>query len=193
MITEDTLRKYVKSSTSYDSEHYLDAIAAAVEFLRTATGRELVVAGDTATARTYRPKTDLSALLWIHDCAEITSVVERGNTLTVLTDYIAEPLNGITAAGEARPFDRLRRASSSVWAWDDERPTVTVTARWGWAAVPQMAKNACVIAAKAYLDNRDLSFGIVGAADFGGITEREAKIVRDFITQYRGPQSWGIA
>jgi len=193
MISEPTLRTYVKSDTSYDSALYADAIAAATEFLRTATGRYITVADDTATARTYRPDTTMSPVLWIHDCAEITSVVEEGATLTPNVDYVAEPLNGITPAGESRPYDRLRRIGLRAWYWDDETPTVTVTARWGWPAIPQMAKNACVIAAKAYLDNRDLSFGIVGAADFGGITEREAKIVRDFITQYRGPQSWGIA
>jgi hypothetical protein len=193
MIDEDTLRTYVKSDTSYDSALYADAIAGAVEFLRTATGRYIAAADEVATPRSYRPDTTLSSVLRIHDCAEITSVVEQGATLTAHVDYLAEPLNGITPAGESRPYDRLLRLGMRAWYWDEERPTVTVTARWGWPAIPQMAKNACVIAAKAYLDNRDLSFGIVGAADFGGITEREAKIVRDFITQYRGPQSWGIA
>lgn len=191
-VDVDDLKKYVKSETSYDEDLYELAILAAERRLDTETGRYIAVAGATATARVYRPTNHRSTMLFIHDCVAITSVVDNGATLTADVDYIAEPLNGLSPSGEARPFDTLRRYSN-YWYWDEALPTVTVTARWGWAAIPDMAKTACVIAAKAYLDNRDLSFGIVGAAEFGGITEREAKIVNEFIRQYKNRNGMGIA
>lgn len=191
-VTNDEVRAYVKSDRTVDDLIVSDAIAAAEQFLDTSTGRQLVVAGDTASARAYRPGSVNATHLWIHDCAEITSVVEDGLTLTANTQYVAEPLNGLTAAGEARPYSALARVDR-YWYWDGPTPTVTVTARWGWTAIPDMAKTACIVAAKMYLDGRDLRSGLVGAADFGGITEREAKTVRDFISQYRGHGAWGIA
>lgn len=189
-IDTDDLKKWVKDETAYDVDLYDMAIEAAEQFLDDETGGYIAVASDTATPATFQPRTPASEYLWITNCAEITSVVENGATLTANVDYVAEPRP--KAAGVPRPYYKLRRIGAR-WYWNDWKDTVTVTARWGFQTLPAGGKMACLVAAKMHLDGRDLRSGLVGAADFGGITEREAKAVKDFLSNYKFADGWGIA
>ena len=58
--------------------------------------------------------------------------------------------------------------------------TVTVTARWGWQAIPSMIQESCKIIAKDVLmqRNSDIGFGLVAVTDAGGVGTRENWIVR---------------
>lgn len=193
-VTE--LKLFVNSQTISDDGVYEEAIDAATQYLDGETKRTFTLADTTepdpvSTARVYRPDRG-SASLFIHDCVSIVSVVENGVTLTANTDYIAEPLNGMLWSGETRPYNELVRYPG-CWYTDGPKATVTVTAVWGWASIPDMAKLACKVAAKAYLDARDVRLGLAALSEQGGVSERESKAVRDFIRHYRGAMSIGIA
>lgn len=193
LITVEDLKRYHKSETTEDEWLYQQAIAAAEQYLRDETGREIHAADATATERVYHPDR-WSDTLWIHDCSSITSVVENGATLTSGTDYIAMPLNNKSAAGAYMPTDRLVRYAST-WYFDGPKSTVTVNAKWGWttASIPPGLKIALYVCAKAYIQTRKIEFGLVGVSEAGGVGERDAKAVKDFIDNYRGHGSWGIA
>lgn len=193
IISVKQVKDYLKDATTYDEWLFAEANDAAVAYLTNQTGREWVevTAATTATARVYRP-TMYSDVLWIHDAASITSVVENGATLTAGTDYIVEPLNNLSAGGAWRPTDRLIRWSGP-WYHDGPKPTVTVTAKWGWSTMPTGYLVPFCVCAKAYLEARDVALGLVGISETGGVGQREAKAVADFIRDYRGHASWGIA
>ena len=189
-LSVDELKNYGFSTTVGDRLDYAGGIEAAEQQIDIMCQRRFELA-DTATARVYRP-TPGSTHLWLHDFTTLTSIVEDGVTLVENTDFVLEPLNGKTAAGEPRPYDRAVKVTGA-WYTDGPKATVTVTATWGWATIPSGAKEACKILAKAFLDGRDIKSGIVALADTGGVSEREAKAVRDFVRDYRGAGTWGIA
>jgi hypothetical protein len=46
---------------------------------------------------------------------------------------------------------------------------VRVTAKWGWPAVPEDIKQACLLIASALLSRRDSPHGVAGITDFGSM------------------------
>jgi hypothetical protein len=156
--------------------------------LDNACGRKFVVA-TTSTARSYMPSG--GNLLFIHDCVAITSVVENTTTLTTAIDYQPEPLNGLSMAGESQPYYVLRRLSyygRKWWNWYGipGQATITVTAQWGWAAIPPQIKESCKIIAKdVFLQRNTTGFGLVAITDAGGIGTRENRIVNEAIVDYQ--------
>jgi hypothetical protein len=90
-------------------------------------------------------------------------------TLTQSTDYILRPLNA---------FDR-----HPVWPYDEivlvdaingnfpmsqsGRPGVRVTARFGWAAVPDDVKKACLVQSAMLFKSADAVFGVTEFANAG--------------------------
>jgi len=160
----------------------------AEDFMDESCKRRFVVA-TSATPRVYAPRS--GHILRIHDCTSITSVVNNGATVAP-ADYQLEPLNGLTWSGEARPFEQIRLKSGS-WFVDDGEATVTVTAAWGWAAIPARIKHAALIVAKEIITNRDeVKLGLVGFSDVGGVVARTNPIVRDAIRDYRRSETFGI-
>ena len=190
-LTVDQLKDYGFSTTIKDRSKYDEAINAGQQALDNACQRQFIVASD-SSALTFRPEKARTDILWIRDCTSVTSVVENGTTLTADVDFVAEPIAAEQWSGETLPYSSIRKASGS-WYYDGSIPRIVVTAPWGWAAIPPGAVEACYVAAKAYLDGRDITLGLAGLTEGGGVSEREAKAVRDFIRQYQGHHAIGIA
>lgn len=180
------LKSYVQSSLQLADDLYEDAIASAEQTLDNACGRrfEKVGAAAVASARTFYPTG--SRWLRIDDCTEITVVLAGGATLTVNTEYSVEPLNGVSESGEPVPYNALYR-SGGWWPYSSYGATslVTVTAKWGWPAIPPQIVEACKIIAKDTFSQRDIKFGLVAVSEAGGVGTRENRIVRDAIRDYR--------
>ena len=189
-LSVDELKAYGFSTTVGDRIDYASGIDAAEQQIDNMLQRRIELA-DTLTARVFRPVPG-STVLWLDDFTTLASIVEDGTTLVENTDFVLEPLNGKTPAGGTRPYDRAVKVSG-CWYTDGPKATVTVTAAWGWASIPPGAKEACKVLAKAFLDGRDIKSGIVALSEAGGVSEREAKALRDFVRDYRGARSWGIA
>lgn len=182
--SEDELKKFAKSEAVYDVELYQLAIEQASRYMVNATDRTYDVAAEVATSRTFIPKPG-AHVLKIDDCVEITQVVENGQTLTAGTHFVPYPLNGRLTSGEDSPYYLLHRYDAYWWT-DGPKPTVTVTARWGWTAVPTSIKYATLVLAKTYLDARDEKSGLAGIQEgIGAVRGVDAKAVRDAIKTYR--------
>jgi hypothetical protein len=183
-----------------DDDAIGDAILAAQQALFNAVGRKIVVAG-AASARVFAPGTGVTnarvrtgtggTILWIDDCTSITSISENGVVLSPAT-YQLEPLNALSESGEALPYDRVRYLNGLTWYENYGQATVSITAAWGWPAIPPQAIEACKIATKAILDGRDIRLGVLAAVDTGAVTERQALVVRNFVSDYRSHKTWGI-
>lgn len=148
--------------------------------------RRIELAGDTASARSFRPRGHCQSLLAIDDAAEIVSVVDGSSTLTAGVDFVAEPLNGLSTSGDPRPFHALVRAAGS-WTFDGPLPAVTVTARWGWTAIPSEIVSGGRIEAADRIRNRDVQNGLVAITEGGGVGARVNKTVERMIRHYRHP------
>jgi hypothetical protein len=172
-----------------DDAQIENAIDSAVDAVGGEINRSLTVAGDTATARVFRPKYG-RRLLFIDDCVAVTSVTENGSLLVVSTDYVAEPLNGIDTAGHVVPYSALRRFGTS-WYVDDDKATVSVLARWGWASIPPQLVTACKIVAKDVLMSRDVNFGIVAVTEAAAFSARTNPTVRVAVDRFHLAKSIG--
>jgi hypothetical protein len=184
-------RLWSGNPTTPDSSLVTAALSSATTAIRGALARAIVLAGETATARVYAPR-GTGSLLSIHDAAAVTTVVDNGTTLTLGTDYQLEPLNGITRDGEYSPYTHLRRLSG-WWTHDNDKATVTVTARWGWTTVPDRFDEAVKVLTSDILGAAETRNGIIAFADYGAVRARENPTVALLLNGLHRAESIGFA
>lgn len=166
------------------------AIDAAEEAVNAHCGRVFSVAGSAST-RLYVPTNDRQNVLPIHDCTSITTVVDDDSTL-LAADFQAEPVNGLLASGDTSPYTQLRLLAGAYWAFDANRATVSVTATWGWAALPDAYTNAVLILTADIVDQRALQNGVLGFTEYAGIRVRANPMVSSLLRKLRRAEAWGI-
>lgn len=120
-----------------------------------------------------------------------TDGVNFPTTLTAGTDFILEPRNAdqyASASFGAYAFWLIRPTQTGRLYVDPYRPTLSVTARHGWSAVPDDVAEACVLKAAALLKRKDAPFGVAGFSDFGAvrITRQDVDVV-DLLATYVDP------
>jgi len=120
-------------------------------------------------ARTYTAHWDRLRLRWVIEIDDLMTTT--GLTVTTaagtITAYTKQPTN---AAQEGRPWTRLVVQPSSAvqppYPPNDE-DGVTVTAQWGWSAVPNTVKQATLLQASRLFSRRNAPFGVAGSPDLG--------------------------
>lgn len=87
-------------------------------------------------------------------------------TLTATTDYVLKPSNALLEYPQ-RPYTMIALTRTYAFAKArDNRPTVEVTAKWGWPAIPDDVTAACLLISRdLYKEVKSAPFGV---ADFGG-------------------------
>lgn len=119
-----------------------------------------------------------------------------GTTWTITTDFIVKPDNGLDAAGQTVAYNRLV-AVGSLGFPVSVRPTVQVTANWGWPSVPGAVEEACLIKCARVFRRRDTPEGIAGGIEFGTIriSSREdpdaAMLLAPYRSTYGAPVVFG--
>lgn len=189
-----TQKSWMRSEIPTADDAFLStAIDAAKTTLENACQRKFDLVSGGATARSFRPYG--GEVLFIHDCVTISSVISNGTTYVANTDYVAEPLNGLSNAGEAWPYYMLRRSSGCWWVgYTAATSLISVTATWGWPAIPAQIVEACKIIAKDEFNQRDTTgFGLVAISEAGGVGTRENRLVRDAVRDYAHPNSIPVA
>lgn len=95
--------------------------------------------------------------LWVDDIATVTGLVvkvdlngdydvlDTGETLAINTDFWVGPWNA-AAGSEVRPYTFLEiaPATATISAWTKQMRSVSVTAIFGWPAVPELVKRAVI-------------------------------------------------
>jgi hypothetical protein len=85
--------------------------------------------------------------------------VTSATTLTITSDFILLPAN---AADEVPvwPYTQLRITTNSTSAFTlTQRPTVQVTAKFGWPAIPDDIQQACILQAQQLYKGAGAPFG----------------------------------
>lgn len=123
------------------------------------------------SVRVFEPNDDTS--LEVDDIATTTGLVVRTDdnddgafetTWAISTDFIVAPHNAIT---DGLPVTRLTGVGSRGFPIGTMRPTVQVTAQFGWVAVPAQVKRATLIMAARLFRRRNTPEGVAGGSDFG--------------------------
>lgn len=157
--------------------------------------------GSSAT-RYFRP--DGYGLVRIDDCNTITDVsIDGGDdgtystTLTANTDYVTHPTNGVGPNGIAGwPVTQLEATGRSYWfpARNFRPNSVSVTATWGWEAIPDAVIEATYLLAHRLYFERDVPSGNTpGSLEFGGAPLRRPWTAQDLLKPYiRADRKLGI-
>lgn len=122
-------------------------------------------------------------------------VVDFGRTLVLDTEFGLFPTDGFTNSGEAGPYYIIRRFYGVPFFSASKGATVTVTAQWGWPAVPAIVKDCTMALVSDSLQARFNSFGVIGLNAGVVVKVRENVTVADALASYRGPRarSFGFA
>ena len=164
------------------------ALLAAERAVSEYCSRSFAVAGASATAKLYAPSG--TQILRIHDCTEVTSVAVSGSTLSATT-YQLEPY-ATSWTGLTVPYEQVRRLLDYWWVDSPGEATITVTAKWGWSAVPSEVVEATKIIGKDILAQRHTVGNIAAVGDFGG-SVRLNTYVRQLLAPLRRSEAFGIA
>ena len=164
------------------------ALLAAERAVSEFCARNFTVAGASATARLYAPSG--GEVLRIHDCTEVSSIVVSGSTLSA-SSYQLEPY-AVSWTGASEPYQQVRRLNDTWSILTSGEATVTVTAQWGWAAVPAEVAEATKIIGKDILQQRHTVGNIAAVGDFGGMV-RLNTYVRQLLGPLRRVEAFGVA
>lgn len=189
-VTSAQLKAYVRVSDDVDNAQVAAAITAASRAIDRATFRQF---GQVTEERTYPGTYDRRLTRpWIVDVDDIGTttglVVAVGST--AVTDYALTPRNAVARGmvWTALAFGPNAEAVPS----DDPDELVTVTATWGWSAVPAAIEQATLMQASRFLARRDSPFGVAGSPDVGTELRLLARLdpdVETLVRAYRRP--WG--
>ena len=187
-ITYDQYRIRHNITTSTDSATIGAVITEASRMIDGLCGRRFD-ADAAATARVFHPVD--SHVVWIDDALEIsavkTDVADDGSYGTTwdAADYQAWPLNGVGPnMVSGWPYTRLHAIESKTFPTSHRRASVQVTAKWGWAAVPNDISGACYLLANRLYEERRTPFGTVGSAEFGAMPIRDQRTVLRMLGPY---------
>jgi hypothetical protein len=166
----EQLKEAVGEDSELHDEAYERAIEAASRQIDEFRGDQFWL-DQTPSARLFRAEHPL--ILWTGDFATPTGLTVATDldgdgiyeTVWATTDFSVEPLRRLNG----RPFDRIIAVGDKEFPCAYARPTVQVTARWGWPAVPEAVEQACQILAIDHFKSKDLTGGVAGFSDLGPV------------------------
>mgnify|MGYP005638170439 FL=1 len=181
----------IPSGTTSEDTAITAAIDAAEAEIDQYTGRTFVVPGS-ATAQVFNPATNVDVEL--PDIAQTTGVIVKTDTtddgtydttLTLTSEYII--------TGNAAPFRSVRRVDGSSFPrYLSARPTVEVTAFWGYAmAVPKPVVQAATVLGARLYQRRSSPLGF--QAGFEGDAVRISRVDPDVKALLGGYRLIGFA
>ena len=100
------------------------------------------------------------------------------------TDYQLEPLE---AGIESRPYRSIAAIGTKSFSVVDRssRPSVQIDAVWGWAAIPDDIREACLILAHRSFKRHDSPLGVLGSSEMLITVRAVDPDVRDMLQPYR--------
>lgn len=174
IITSTELASWLGIDDNEDDVQLQTATAAANQAVAEYCGRVFdKTATADASARTFWPESQSMCIVtdfW--ETSVLAVKVDFGDdgvydtTWTLNTDFFLEPLNGLVD-GQAWPYSRIVSVRGQLFPCWSRRPSVQVTAAWGWASIPAAVKQAAFIKAGKLFRRKDSIDGVIGGfADF---------------------------
>lgn len=170
------IKDYLSLGTTVSDDVLNDALESVSREIENHTHRQFNQAAS-ASERRYHPED--SCVAHVDDFHDATGLVvetdddDDGTFETTWsdTDYLLEPLDGVVDGVDGWPFYRIKAVGRSFPR--GVRPTVRVTALWGWSSVPRPVVQACLILASETAKLKDAPFGVAGFGDFGAVRVKQ--------------------
>jgi hypothetical protein len=181
-----------------DTEHpylagLLSSSTAAVDAF---CGQSFQPAAGSATARTYAARfCDLVSVAPISSTTDLVVETDTSGNGTfdvtwVATDYQLEPLDRNVAGLTDHPYTAIRAIAARYFPVD-RQARVRVTARWGWATIPDSIRDATLMHAARLHERRNAPAGIVAGDGFIGRTSLGMDPdVKALLMPYKRPELW---
>ena len=190
-VTEELFADYVRDHVgTADLSVRSAALLAAESTVNEYCQRTFAVASGTPSTRYYSPNGLDMSVVRIHDCVEVTTIVDDTATVAA-ADYQLEPRNAVSWTGEARPYEQVRRLNS-YWTYSSGEALVAVTADWGWTAVPDAIVEATKIIGRDILMQRNVTNGVAGFDGMGVVRVRMNAIAADLLAPFRRVEAFGL-
>ena len=174
-----------------DQDNYMRAINTASRWVDQWCGRRFYV-DQAASARKFTP----CAVDWldVDDFSTTTGLVIKTNptadgatyqTTITAGDYLLRPVNSTGPNGVSGwPFTSIQLMATS-WLAGNFQPSAEITAKWGWAAIPDDVQQATIHAAEYIYKTKDAPFGSAGIGDLGITRAYFPTVVKDLLASYR--------
>lgn len=105
-------------------------------------------------------------------------------TWTANTDYLLEPLN---ATVQSRPYRRIVAVGGKTFPLVPlpDPPSTQLIGVWGWSAVPDDVREACILLSMRQFARYNAALGVVGFADMAVQVRAVDPDVRDLLNPYQ--------
>lgn len=139
---------------------------------------------------------------WVDDIASTAGVEVKTDpglagsfslTWTADADYQLKPLNGGVDGFTPFAYTQIEATGTKVFPidWRGTRPTLQITATFGWSDVPDEVNEACLLKAAQLFRRKDAPFGVAGFGEFGPVRiTRADPDVMDLLMPYK-IKMWG--
>lgn len=196
--TSAELKAYERIDDTADDAQLALAISAASRAVDRFTNRQFGLVAS-VEARYYTPKWHPRLCRWVvpmEDLMTSTGLVvmadldDSGEYASELDPCALKPVN---AAAIGRPWTELVVLPTSANQPVDRDDSVEITAKWGWATVPDPIKQATLLQASRFFARRNSPFGIAGSDVTGGSELRLLSRVDPDVGVAVGPyvRQWG--
>lgn len=181
-------KAYLSISDSIDDTMLESMIEAASRSIDNIAGRRFYLDAS-ATARLYRGTNPY--ILTVDDFGSTTGLalaLDTGGdgtyetTLTYNVDYVVEPFNAVAIG---KPYTQITLVGGQLLPWllPNLRPSVQLTAKWGFPTVPEDISQACLILTADMYKRKDSVGGNLGISELGAI--RMSPLGRDIAAMTR--------
>ena len=188
--TSADLKAYLRIGDAVDDAQIALAITAASRAIDRNTKRQFGLV-DAPEARKYTARWDCNRGRYVVRIDDLMTQV--GLTITTAAGAVdVFALKPANAALEGRPWTLIVVDPTSAVKPTTLEDAVTVTAKFGWTAVPATVKEATLLQASRLFKRRDAPFGVAGSPELGSELRLLAKVDPDvhvMLSDYR--LDWG--
>jgi hypothetical protein len=181
-------KAYLSITDSIDDTMLENMVEAASRSIDNIAGRRFYLDAS-ASARLYRGTNPY--ILTVDDFGSTTGLalaLDTGGdgtyetTLTYNVDYVVEPFNAVAMG---KPYTQITLVGGQLLPWllPNLRPSVQLTAKWGFPTVPDDISQACLILTADMYKRKDSVGGNLGISELGAI--RMSPLGRDIAAMTR--------
>lgn len=196
------IKAFVNIVDSNDNDELEDAVNSASRQIDAYCGRKFYADGATS-AKVYRTRNPYMVV--VDDISTSTGLVLKYDdsddgtyeTTVASTDFILLPLNGEAFGIDGLGFTSIELLTDGPHEFPtthtNNRPRIEVTANWGFAAVPEPVRQACLMLSSENFAMRNTPLGIAGVGEFGVLAVRQNRQITRMLDPYRRGDSLGLA
>jgi hypothetical protein len=181
LITPAELKNYMGLTPDTFDQHLEDVVGSITGDIIRWCHRDFNDAG-TVSTRVYEPllHPDYGPMVITDDFSTTVGlVVESAGTTLDISKLTLKPLNGVVQGMTGWPFWQIIGGLSTS-------AHVSVTAQWGWSAIPKPVRQAAFILGSDTFQLKDQRLGIAGSDQFGSIvTVKDSRAAQSKLKAFR--------